>query len=453
MMDININIKISKIFASLLTGLFILALITVIPGVNKAYAQCGCCNCAQPVTDCSLATCACTSTSETGTQEDPDTTIFHVFDQFIQHETWLVETVFQDHLLPSMMLMANQISTIALQQMQVIGSFFDAKHQMESQRLLQQLQAQAHKDYQPSTGMCQFGTNMRSLAASDANVNFNHIAIASRNTQRTLMTSGAIGTGSTRDDGRSRLQQFRNTYCNRADFGNALHLLCHGGGLSRRNRDINYTATLQDQETLNINFVDTAATSDEQDVLALSANLYGNRLFPYIPEVHMADTSGNIIDKGAFNYMATRALTAKRSVAFNSYAAQAAQRSEGGEAALPYLRQILLEMGMPAGAITQMLKEKPSYHAQMEVLTKKLFQTPQFYSNLYDKPVNVDRKDTAIQAIGSIQKRDIYRSQLRAEANLAVFLETLVDDMQEYNTNEVAPIAEDKNKILFDLGL
>lgn len=428
--------------------------IALLAKTPPAYAACcPCISCAIPVTDCSLATCACTSFSETGSELDAETTIGHIFNEFLNHQEWLITTVFQDHVLSSMMLMADQISTVALQQMQIIGTFFDAKHQLESQRLLQELQAQAHKDYQPSAGMCRFGTNIRSLASADTRAKVNHFGMAARNTQRILMTRGAIGTGSARDDSRSRLAQFRTTYCNPKDFGNSLDLLCEGGEIARRNKDINYTYSIQDEETINMNFANDGLTESEKDVLALSANLYGNRLLPKIPNLHMADPDGHVVDEGAVVYMKTRALAAKRSVAFNSFAAVASKRVKAGAEVLPYMQEILENMGMPAGVINRILKNRPSYNAQMEILTKKLYQHPNFYSDLYDKPVNVDRKDVAMQAIALMQKRDIYRSQLRSEANMAIWLETLVEDLQEYHANEALSLKERDNKILFNLGL
>jgi len=109
-------------------------------------------------------------------------------------------------------------------------------------------------------------------------------------------------------------------------------------------------------------------------------------------------------------------------------------------------------MGIPDGNIALMLKGAPSYNAQMEILTKKIYQWPNFYSDLYDKPVNIDRKDTSIQAIALMQKRDMYRSQLRSEANMAIWLEILVEDLQDYHANEAKKLTND-TRILTNLGL
>lgn len=412
-----------------------------------------CCgiSCGMHVYECSSA-CSCQSDEETGELGDAETTIGSDELEMIMHEEWIIKNLWEAHVLPAMMLMAQQMTVTAMQQVQIIGTFFDAKHQLESQRLLQDLQAQAHKQYHPSIGMCRFGTTTRSLAISDRNVELNQIGLAARSTSRNLMNTGTVGAGGSRDDSRSRLDQFIEKYCNPRDFGNALDLLCAETEKENRNKDINFTHAMQREDTILIDFTDTILTEEEKDVLALSANLYGSQLLPVIAERHMANPDGDLVTSGARVYMDTRALNAKRSVAFNSFAAQAAMKSEGGSGVTPYITEILEEMGIKGASIEQMLKGAPSYNAQMEILTKKIYQWPNFYSDLYDKPVNIDRKDTSIQAIALMQKRDMYRSQLRSEANMAIWLETMVEDLQDYHTNEAKKLEGD-TKILINLGL
>jgi len=143
--------------------------------------------------------------------------------------------------------------------------------------------------------------------------------------------------------------------------------------------------------------------------------------------------------------MDLRALAAKRSVAQAAFAAQVAMRSSGEESVKPYIENMLKEMGLEAEDIDPMLKEKPSYNMQMELLTKKIYQQPKFYSNLYDKPVNVDRQNVSMQAIGMMQRRDMYRSMLRSEAIAAVLLETKLKVKEDLYSNEVGPFRYSPN--------
>lgn len=417
---------------------------------RPAYAQCGCCECGctcSPVVEnCSQSACECQS------NRDTPVTIQHITDEFIQHREWIIKTLWEAHVLPAMMHMTNALTATTMQQTMIIGSLFDAKHQLETQRLLQQLQAQAHKDYHPSKGMCEFGTSTRSLAASSRNSDLTQIALAARSTQRQLLSGDGISAGSSRDDSRSRLKQFKETYCNPNDFANGLVEFCEGSEIERYNKDVNFAQTIDMSPSLEIDFSQSDVTDDEEDVLALAANLYGPKILPRIPEDKMASENGDVIPAGAAAYMKTRALAAKRSVAQAAFAAQAAMRAQGGEEVFPYLEAILKEMGIQPDEIETLLGERPSYHAQMEILTKKLYQTPSFYTELYDKPTNVDRKNVSMQAIGLMQKRDIYRSQLRSEAMMAVWLETNLKETEDLYTNELIPL-DASTKILELQGL
>ena len=69
-----------------------------------------------------------------------------------------------------------------------------------------------------------------------------------------------------------------------------------------------------------------------------------------------------------------------------------------------------------------MIGLRPSYYAQLELLAKKIYQNPDFYANLYDKPANVKRKRVALQAIELMLDRAIYESQIRQEMAASVLL-------------------------------
>jgi len=406
---------------------------------KSALASHLCCDC--PVTckaeleRCGQGQCVCQSDNET-----PQTKK-HITDEFIQHREWLVKMVFEAHLLPAMMLMSEQISTIAFHQVFVIGTFFDAKHQMETQRLLAAKQADLHKTYHPSVGMCEFGTNTRSIAASDRKADITQIAMATRATQRQVLSGDSLSAGGADSDLRSRLDQLQKRYCNPGDMNNGFQDFCEGSDAKFFNSDIDYTTFIDQQKTLNVDFTDSNVPDDEEAVLALSANLYGHYTMPRIPENLMADENGDITGRqsGAFTYMNLRALAAKRSVAQAAFAAQVAMRSSGEDSVKPYIENMLKEMGVKKDDIDPMLKEKPSYNMQMELLTKKIYQQPKFYSNLYDKPINVDRQNVSMQAIGMMQRRDMYRSMLRSEAIAAVLLETKLKVKEDLYSNEAGP--------------
>ncbi|HEU4839468.1 MAG TPA: hypothetical protein VFS88_08680 [Micavibrio sp.] len=416
---------------------------------------CGIPECAAQLS--SVCSAGCVKTSE---QQSKITKDF-ITNEFTFHRQWMVEVFFEKHILPALMLFAEQISATAMGQVVSVGMFLDAKHQLETQRLFQQMMAEAHKDYHPSEGLCTFGTNVRSLAASDRNTDLTAMAISNRTLQRELLSGDAVAGAGQTSDYLSRVAQFRELYCDKADNGNGLSLLCPNASKDdgRKNNDINYTAVLETPLTLDIDFTEEGdsdhsankhkqeVSKDEEDVFALAANLYAHNVAPIIPRTFLSDEQGVANPQGVNHYMNIRSIAAKRSVARNSFAAVASMKSQGEKEVQPYLYAIMREMGIEEKEIPLYLGKRPSYYAQMEILTKKLYQNPTFYTELYDKPANVERKIVSMQAIDLMQRRDIYRSVLRSEAVMAVMLETALTEQHEKIANEMDRMPSDTKLI------
>ncbi len=381
------------------------------------------------------------------------------------------------------MLMAEQLTAVAVKQTEIVGGFMDAKHQMETQQVLQKITARAHKDYHPSTGMCEFGSSIKSLAASERQGETIAVILSQRSMDRGLGNANTSAANGKAGDTDSRLKQFREVYCNPKDNNNALAFMCEhdqdgdlsdsdigdavpGGrgaptdNIHRINKDVDYARTLDFPWTLDVNLLDNSGdpTADEQDVFALATNLFGN-------EVFTRPDGSKLLDDGKDNstsltpmqnaYMDARAVLAKRSVAENSYNALVGMKASGTAGSRDFLEALLLELGIddtttdvvshrgdssgsprtfPTANVSELdalLGENPSYYAQMEVLTKKIYQNPDFYTNLYDKPANVERKGVAMQAIGLMQKFDLLKSNLRNEASQSVLLELAVIELQK----------------------
>lgn len=364
----------------------------------------------------------------------------HIATQFENHRTWWKQVYFRRYVGLAMALMTEQLSAVAMQQMEIIGAFLDAKHQLETQALFQELTARAHKDYYPSVEMCIVGTVARSLAASERRGEFNAVLLSQRLQDRQLMNRNSLAVDSTESDKKSRMKKFIGTYCDPHDNNDGLGVLCGGGGpVDRINKDIDYTYTIGRPLTLDVAFDDnTNPTDDEEDVLALASNLYAHDTFRPISPGHLAEENG----QGQLTYLDVRAVIAKRSVAENSFNAIVGMKSRSAidPAANPYdyMAVIMDELGVTDPAdVTTILGENPSYYAQMEFLTKKIYQRPEFYTNLYDKPVNVDRKATAMRAISLMQNMDMFDSRLRSEAMLSVLLELKIMKIQEDVQNRI----------------
>lgn len=425
---------------------------------KRAFAACPSlpcvCQCIGASGNCSQG-CAAISTKETGSSSDPKTTMGHITEEFVRHREWMVEIFFKEPnkvgqkkdtpgLLAAMQIMTSQLVTIGIQQVQIIGTFFDAKHQLETQRLFQELTARAHKDYHPSEGICEVGTIIRSLSPSSRNADLAVAAFSKRSVDRQLLSKDMVGAEGLRSDQNSRLIQFIKKYCNKADNSKNLDLLCQKGGSNPKlyNKDVNYTATVESPLTLDIDFTQasTGTTEDEYALFALTANLFSHNLLPFVSQDKFVDSEGEPAFSAVSAYMDARAIAAKRAVASNSMGAITALKVKGTDDSQPFLYALIKEMGgdgMSVDEIKELIGDKPSYFAQMEILTKKLYQNPNFYAELYDKPANVMRKDVAIQAATLMQKRDLYRSYIRSEMVLAVMLEAALQSEQNRIMNEI----------------
>lgn len=137
-----------------------------------------------PVESCTLL-CGCTTCGES-VQENTTLARETTAAEFQNHRTWLVDVFFTEHIRYAMSLMTNQMTAVMLQQVKMIGGFFDAKHQLETQRLFQQLMAKAHEDYQPSEGMCDIGTVARGLIVSERKTDLVKQALSNRTLSRQL---------------------------------------------------------------------------------------------------------------------------------------------------------------------------------------------------------------------------------------------------------------------------
>lgn len=357
----------------------------------------------------------------------------HMTDEFIKHRDWMIDELFTQHVLPAMAHMTVQLQTVAMTHTYAIGKFFDAKHQLETQTIFQKLMAEANKDYMPSKGICTIGTSTRSLAQSSRKGDLAHVAFANRVLKRQLLNKDILSAGD-ESDVKSRIDLLANKHCNVKDNGNGLNRLCQSSGpIDRRNKDVDFTRLIDSKLTIDADFYKEEAgnvTPDEEDVFALTSHLFSSSLNGPTPRSILANKDGVPRDN-AYKYLNLRSVLAKRSVAQNSISAIVAEKSNGDPEVAKFLKRIVTDLGVTDPEdVEKILGKNPSYFAQMEVLTKDIYQNPAFYTELYDKPANVLRKSAMIRALSLMQERDLYRSQLRNEATLAVILETMLHDEQ-----------------------
>ena len=343
----------------------------------------------------------------------------------------------------ALMLMTEQLNAVVMQQTLSIGQFFDAKLQLEAQRTHQELKAEAVKDYHPSEQMCRMGSYVRSLANTEQKAAANKYALNTVMMDR--YKSSLNSSSATPDiDFKARLHQYRTVYCNPKDNNNNLAFLCEhdqdenlsnspvgapvpggsgGPDVERINKDIDYTRTMDFPNTLDMDMTDMASSADEEDVIALAKNLYW-------PKPLFYGSDDQKLAKLTTGYMESQRAIALNSIAHNSYTNIAAMKAKASaptgtvEPGWTFMKTLMRDFGITDDEIEQLIGVEPSYWAQMEVLTKKIYQSPHFYTNLYDKPVNVDRIGVTLDAIKLMQMRDYYNSLQRREILSAALLET-----------------------------
>ena len=360
--------------------------------------------------------------------------------QFISLRDFLVEDWWRGIVQAGLARMTEQLTATAFLQTTAIGSFFDAKHQLERQLVLDKKYTDAIQNYQPSVALCRFGSASASLASSERKSSVNTSLMSRRSLARHLGRKGSVGETISRNT-IPRLAHFLNNYCNTSYMGGRLSNeydaggtllqsgLCgdNGGKIDRLTKDIDANKTLLHPKTLNMDLTDTQVTADEQDIFALGANLYGYDVFKRQGARAFRDGEPDFKDNRNL-YHRYRALLAKRNVAENSYYKIAGLKSSGSGASGEFLIQIMEQLGMPRAEAENLLSDTPSYNAQLDILTKTIYQNPSFITSLIDKPENVKRQQAAMMAIELMQRREAYKSMRRQEMIIASMLDLFADE-------------------------
>lgn len=415
--------------------------------VTSSAAYAGCCGCSG---DCSCVINNHGDCGGSGTRgvicEQHDLTQEHITEEFRQHQFWIFYTFFREHVLPAWMKMTEQLSAVGIQQTEIIGAFFDAKQQLEVQRILQMKEAEAHRDYSADVELCMIGTTTRSLAASDRLAEFNALFLTQHSQNRQLGNKNSNASEGLQEDREGRVEQFKRMFCHIRDNNEGLEPMC-GPMTARRqrnaNKDIDFTRFLGISRTIDVDFSDDVLTEDEETLIAMQNYIFAHNVF-YRPTA----SNLSIIDNQA-DYYDSRAVVAKRSVALNSFNTVAALKSSGTDSSpRPYMGALIRHLGVTNdNEITHMIGERPSYFAMLEVMAKKIYQQPEFFANLYDKPANVRRKDVAMQAVDLIVGRDLFHSELRSEALYALLLEMELSRYQEDIQSRM-----EKTDLIYDYG-
>lgn len=343
-----------------------------------------------------------------------------------------VDAAIQQNIVRAIRMFADQMTKIMVMQTMLIGPLLDAKHQLESQQLFGEWQAETHRDYQPSEQVCAFGTLSRTMANAEDRVRHNITSIDSIMLKRELLNGYSASSWGPFADMATRLERYKTVFCDPNDNNRELGTMCASGASARKNNDLNHYKTVTRKLTLPVDFTDTALTPEEEDILTLSRNLFDHNVLTPIPERVMMPAGMNFDP-----LQDARMLSAVRGVARYSFASQVAQKTPGTGLEVTRLRNVMAGIGVAPADVDGLIGTQPSYYAQMNILSKKLFQDPQFFTNLYLGPANVARTGVALQALQIMHDRQRFEASLRKEMLLSMILEMNLRQEQDTVDNNM----------------
>tara|TARA_R110002124_G_scaffold149220_1_gene315194 strand:- start:360662 stop:362476 length:1815 start_codon:yes stop_codon:yes gene_type:complete len=330
--------------------------------------------------------------------------------------------------------MASEFSTNMLAQAGAVGAILDGYVGSVTQREMQVLQAQSTQRYKPSVSVCKFPSVGKSISRASYAARAQSQIFAKYMQDYDMKHSDSAGAMISNHRSADYIQKFRTRYCNAQQNGtDGLKNFCTGTGADKQhvNHDINFPYFFSTLQGNKVNLIDaqdlTDATSNdnqslsdgEVDLFLLTHNLFDSNIRQY-PESIIKTTEGEraITD--------LRSLQAIRNVAKNSFATLVGNRASGSSLGNnEQILKVLETLGASNVPENYGLSDKGgvSYDAIMEALTKKLYQDPAFYANLYDSPENVARQKAAIKAIQLMQGWDVVKALHRREMLLSMLVE------------------------------
>ena len=343
-----------------------------------------------------------------------------IIDEVKKHQDWLVSDFWGKNVEPAIIKATGDIESFVLGNAALDGNVIEAQSNIDGIRNFQEQAADSLVSSGTSEAICRFGSLSKSLAASDTKVQAKVLQLSQASLDRELLKKGQKSADGTTQDLVSRYETFKKKFCDVKSYGETFSF-CSKADDYLTNLDIDYTRLVDTQATI----------SDAEDVgvIPLMNNLFSPETFDVVaPDLLKPDsTSANARDL----YMDHRALIAKRSVAQNTFQNIVARRSQGTGGSMENMKALLKNMGIAEDSeVVRYLTDKPSYHSQMDVLTKRIYQDADFFKNLMDNPTNLARQYAAMQSFGLMQQRDIYDSAQRAEVLLSLIVELELEDYQ-----------------------
>ncbi len=371
---------------------------------------------------------------------DPTTMALHLrtqqnVKQFIdneyrKHKQFLEQKFWNEKLEPALQEYTQQEVMSTQERTKALAAEADAAAANKIAVAVGEKQAENALTYQPNPQVCGVASGVRNLALASAVGQEVVTETTTASVDRRLAIDVPEGKSPQEADIDARRETLTDRFCDPDAWGGAMRGVCKQAG-DLKNRDITYRDTVDAPWTLDIRPDYTSKdkdewTNDEVAVDAMRTNLFGHELYPRPTAAEFKNRDVQI------GYMNQRALEAKRNVAQYSFDTLVGQKAAGSEAAKQWLEASLSKLGLQMDDETRAkIKDKPSYYAIMEVLTKRMYQDPNFYNNLIQPGPQVAQTQASLQAVGLMQMRDVYESMLRSELILSLIVEMELGEQQE----------------------
>lgn len=315
---------------------------------------------------------------------------------------------------------ATILARVALQ-----GNLLDTQTRLFFLQAQQKRQAQLIIDSRVSDQMCRMATLSQSLAKADFNTKAQQRVMARILQERDMGKDGSIYVDNDQVNPTvalvSRIVSFKNNYCDQYAENSSLARVCAVDMDDNLNRDVDFTRVIDLPQTLGVNFIGNSTIEpDEADVIA-----FGENLFPSLPLISTARVPAT-----SEVYMDFRSLQAARNIARNSYTAVIGEKATHENSKAGYAHNLLKSMNVDPREAELLLGRNPSYFAQMNLLTKTVYQTTDFAKGLMTGAANVERARVAMKAVDLQQNADLLDSLYRREMLLATYLEQMLSAKQ-----------------------
>ena len=350
-------------------------------------------------------------------------------------QNFILGTLHDKYFRPAMTKSFGDISSEVLGNAALVGNVIEGQTNIQSIQKFQSMASESLTSNQSSEALCRFASLSKSLAADDVKRRKQQLLFSEVGIARSLGTEGSPAASGAVGDIAARLNLFVIEFCDKESNNNGLGLMCNqagsvfGANANIKNADLNFAQVISMKPTLNVDLTDQFTgvngsgvpnnlTADEESVIAMSYNLYGHKtIAPRFGESELSSPGGQR------DYIKIRTLLAGRALASNSFYAMATERAAGTGVAMSHMKALLNEMGVSAADAEKLIGTKPSYYAQMNLLTRSLYQNTNFYGTLMEGKTNVARQSAYMDSIDLMQDRDLYQSSLRTELLLSSLIE------------------------------